>query len=283
MYKPTDLNQHLASLGAAPNKRLSQNFLIDGNIIRKIIETADVQPGDVVLEIGPGPGALTAAILQAGAAVVAVEKDPLLAQGLDKLQTPDNRLEVFQEDILAFPLSRLKPRLPAGRKAKVISNLPYHLTTPILKKLIQEEGRELFSELILMVQDEVAKRFVAKPRTPDYGSLTLFLHFYTTPKYAFKVSNSCFFPKPKVHSAIVKITLKEPEAVTDTEIFFKMTRRAFEQRRKMLRVSLSQIVSPKILSEALIKLALPATSRPEELSLAQFIALYESIREQLTP
>lgn len=280
MYKPTDLHQHLQELNTGPKKRLSQNFLIDGNIVRKIVETAKVSSEDVVLEIGPGPGALTKALMEAGAIVIAVEKDQALASGLKKLQSPDQRLTVFSEDILEFPLGlRLKPFLKPEQKIKVISNLPYHLTTPILKHLIEGNDRDLFSHIVVMVQDEVARRFTASCGSPDYSSASVFLSFYTKPSYAFKVSNQCFFPTPKVQSAVVILELKEPPLKDKKDLFFKMTRTSFGHRRKMLRSSLSELYSPAKIMEALEAIGLKPTARPEELSLERFLQLFKLLNQ----
>ena len=273
MYKPSDLHQHLDSLGAKPKKRLSQNFLVDGNIVRKIVQAAHVKPGDLVLEIGPGPGALTQALLEAGAHVIAVEKDPTLASGLEKLKSPERQLEIFCDDIMTFPLR--EKLLPLNQKVKVISNLPYHLTTPILKRLIEEA--DLFSSLTLMVQEEVARRFTAKPKTPEYGSLTLFLSFYTNPRYAFMVSRNCFFPKPKVDSAIVYLEFKTPPLSENVDGFFKITRTAFQHRRKMMRGSLKELCSPETVTASLTNLGLNPCARPEDLSLDDFLRFFAEI------
>ncbi len=168
IYKPTELIQFLSGLGISPKKGLSQNFLIDGNIIRKIVATAGVEPGDVVLEIGPGPGALTEALLEAGATVLAVEKDPILAEALGRIKSDKGTLKVFCEDILEFDVENvLKNHLKKGQRAKVIANLPYHLTTSIVTKFVIL--RELFEKLVIMIQDEVAKRYVSLPGVRNMG------------------------------------------------------------------------------------------------------------------
>lgn len=274
LYKPTELFAFLESLGIEPKKGLSQNFLIDGNIIRKIVSTAHVQPGDVVLEIGPGPGALTEALLAYGATVIAVEKDPILARALDRLQK-DDRLHVHNSDIMEFDAeSSLKPFLK-GKKAKLIANLPYHLTTPILERFIAR--RSIFSQLVVMVQEEVARRLTAPPGNRIYGSLTVFLNYYSHPRYAFRVSNSCFYPVPKVDSAVVALELKEPPAVADEASFFELTRTAFEQRRKMLRSSLRKLYTPDDVMQALESLGKSPLARPEELSIDEFVALFDQL------
>jgi 16S rRNA (adenine1518-N6/adenine1519-N6)-dimethyltransferase len=274
IYKPSELHEFLDGLGIGPKKGLSQNFLIDGNILRKIAETAQVNTTDIVVEIGSGPGSLTEELLNHNAQVIAVEKDTLLANALNRLKNGERRLEIYNEDILKFPLEEtLAPLLTEGRKAKVIANLPYHLTTPIIVHLIKM--RHLFSSLILMVQDEVAKRFVASPKTSSYSSFTVFLNFYSTPHYAFKVSRHCFYPSPKVDSAIVDIELKEPPHVSNVEAFFKMTRTSFEHRRKMLRGSLRELYSPTSIEAALNNIGKSPQARPEELTLDEFIKLFE--------
>lgn len=260
VYKPSELMLYLQELGIGPRKALSQNFLIDGNIIRKIVATAGVKGGDTVLEIGPGPGALTEELLSTGARVIAVEKDPLLAEGLKRLKG----LEIYCNDILDFPLED-----HIRDKAKVIANLPYNITTPILVHLVPK--RHILSQLVLMVQDEVALRMTAKVGSSEYSSLTLFLNYYTHPRYAFKVSNNCFYPAPKVQSAIVVLDLKEPPQGSDETKFFKVTRRAFEQKRKSLRSSLREIYDPQAIENALIEMGKSPLSRPQEFSVEDFI------------
>lgn len=259
LTNPSELREFLRTLGVAPKKRLSQNFLIDGNIVRKILVEAAIQPKDRVLEIGPGPGALTEALVAQGAIVYAVEKDPLFAEALHRFPG----VTVFAEDIRSFDLDSLPPQ------TKVVSNLPYHLTAPILG-LLAPRG-DLFSTVTVMVQEEVARRMTAQPKTPDYGSLSVFLHFYSQPRYAFKVSRRCFYPQPRVDSAIVTLTLKKPPPV-DPERFFDLVHKAFQQRRKMVRTSLGPLAA-QILSE----LGENPQSRPEELSLATFLALYKHL------
>ncbi len=276
IYKPSELHLFLNSIGIHPKKGLSQNFLIDGNIIRKIVKISDVQPHDVVLEIGPGPGSLTEELLNAGASVIAVEKDPILASALERLKSPDRHLEIFCQDIMEFPIGpSLKRLLKGGQKGKVIANLPYHLTSPILAQLVPLH--EIFSELVVMVQDEVAQRMVAKPGNKDYSSFTLFLNYHCQVKYGFTVSKNCFYPAPKVNSAIVILELQKPPTVSDPEAFFKMTRRAFEQRRKMLRSSLKDLYPPEKIMGALTQLKLNPQARPEDLSLTEFISFFERV------
>lgn len=274
IYKPTELRQFLNELGIFPKKSLSQNFLIDGNIIRKIVAVSQATADDVILEIGPGPGALTEALLETKAKIVAVEKDHMLATALERLKREDNFLEVFQEDILQFPLE--KAVKDKQKKIKVIANLPYHLTTPILSYLVNRH--DIISQVVVMVQEEVARRFTAAVDTEAYSSYSLFLRYHTTPTYAFQVSRHCFYPPPKVDSAVVSLTLHTPPTVSSEESFFKMTRTAFEHRRKMLRASLRELYPPDRIEQALVEIGLNPQARPEQLGLEAFIALFEKVQ-----
>lgn len=269
IYRPSELNRFMESLGISPKKRLSQNFLLDGNIIRKILATAQVAKEDLVLEIGPGPGALTEQLVEAGARVLAVEKDEVLADALKRLP-----VEVYCQDILEFSIAEeVSKRLPEGKRGKVIANLPYHVTTPIIQQLVPLHRH--FSHIVVMVQDEVARRFTAAPGSKEYGSITVFLNFYTRAKYAFKVSRNCFYPSPKVDSAIVLFELQKPPAVSSVEDFFRLTRTAFGQRRKMLTSTLKHLYPRNKIEEGLQHIGISSQARPEELSLDHFIRLFE--------
>lgn len=269
IFRPTELQAYLKERGLHARKGLSQNFLIDGNIIQKIVRTAEIAKEDHVLEIGPGPGALTQAILEQGAHLTAVEMDKEFAKDLERLQTQDKRLEVVCADILEFPIAEyLKKR----KKIKVVANLPYHITTPILTLLLPMY-REIES-LTIMVQKEFADRMSAEKKTADYSSFTVFLQFYARVTKRFDVSPSCFYPKPKVTSSVVHCELHPPLLKENSEGFFKLTRTAFGKRRKMLRASLKELYPVKRIEEALAKLNHPPTARPEELSIEEFISFF---------
>jgi 16S rRNA (adenine1518-N6/adenine1519-N6)-dimethyltransferase len=270
VIRPSELRNFLEEWGIDPKKGLSQNFLIDRNVLGKICVAAEVVSGDHILEIGPGPGALTEALLERGAHVVAIEKDRDFAKALERLK-PRGNLTVIEGDILEFSLASL---LNSGTTWKVVANLPYHITTPILVKLVP-----LFKEissLTVMVQKEVAKRFAAEKNTSEYGSITLFLEFYSTISYCFTVEPTCFYPQPKVQSAVVRCDLKPPPDVA-SEAFFKLTRTAFQKRRKMLRASLKELYPSTQVEEALIGIGLSKEARPEMLSLRDFLRLFEQL------
>lgn len=278
IYKPSELRQFLSELNISPKKGLSQNFLIDGNIIRKIVSTAHVEKDDLVLEIGPGPGSLTEALLESGANVIAVEKDKTLAKALSRLKVDGRDLEIYCDDIMQFPIEEtLSKLIKNGKKIKVIANLPYNITTPIISYLISK--RDLFSSLTLMVQEEVARRFTAMPGTADYSSFTVFLNYYSIPRYGFTVSPHCFYPEPSIKSAIVVLDLKTPPDVSNVEGFFNMTRTAFGQRRKMLRASLKELYGSDQVEKALVACHLDPQIRPEKISLEQWIQFFEIINK----
>ncbi|MBI2810210.1 MAG: ribosomal RNA small subunit methyltransferase A [Candidatus Melainabacteria bacterium] len=272
VFRPSDLHTFLNELGIHPKSSLSQNFLIDGNIIQKIVSTAGVGPGDNVVEIGPGPGALTQALLETGARVTAIEMDSIFAKALERLQTEDNRLHIINQDVLKFPLADYLQTLPSS--CKIVANLPYHITTPILVLLLPLQ--RYVESLTIMVQKEFADRMIAKSGTREYSSFTIFLQFYSRVAGSFTVSPNCFYPRPKVHSTVVHCKL-HPAPPVDAEAFFQLTRTAFGQRRKMLRASLKDLYDAKKIEDALATIGKSGTVRPEELSLEEFISVYEAL------
>lgn len=271
IFKPSELQAFLADLGIHAKSGLSQNFLIDGNIIQKIIQCAAVTAEDCIIEIGPGPGALTEALIEQGASVTAIEMDTVFATALQRLQTTDHRLHVVNADILEFSLLEFLKK--QKKKCKVVANLPYHITTPILTRLLPLY--EWIDSLTIMVQKEFADRMIAEKGSEGYSSFSVFLRFYSAVMGSFIVSPNCFFPRPKVHSAVVHCKLHPPLMTTNIESFFQMTRTAFGKRRKMLRSSLKDLYSTTKIEQALIKMGHPPTQRPEELSVEEFISFYE--------
>lgn len=258
----SELTSFLNRIGAKPNKRLSQNFLIEPPVVRKIVELADIAPGDTVLEIGPGPGALTTALLNKGARVYAIEIDPRFAAELHNIQ--HDKLSVFEADVLTFPLKRLPTPL------KVVANLPYHITTPILERIFAIP----FISLTIMVQKEVADRMSAAPHTKDFGSLSLFVQFYSQLHSSFTVSASCFYPRPQVDSTVIRLDSKILPPI-DPAAFFSLVHKAFQQRRKMLTSSLA--LPKEAIRQALAAIGARPDARPEALSLDQWIAFAQEL------
>ncbi|MGA8163805.1 MAG: 16S rRNA (adenine(1518)-N(6)/adenine(1519)-N(6))-dimethyltransferase RsmA [Waddliaceae bacterium] len=279
MYQPSELGKYLRQLGIAPKKRLSQHFLCDQNIIKKIVAFADLKPQDVVVEVGPGAGALTEALLETGAEILAIEKDPPLAEALQRLSQKYEQCRIYCADILSFPLDEtVMQKVKPPQRAKVVANLPYHLTSPIIALFAPKH--RLFSSLVVMVQEEVARRYIAEPGTKEYGSFSVFLRYYSSPHYGFRVSRHCFFPQPRVDSAVIKCELRPPPYVSHEGNFFRMVRTGFGQRRKMLRSSLKDLYQPEWVEKGLQSIGKPPHSRPEELSLQQFISLFEILAEK---
>ncbi len=258
----SELIPFLKRVGAKPKKNLSQNFLIDPNIVHKIIYTAEIQTGDTVLEIGPGPGILTASLLEKGAYVYAVEIDPVLAKELGRLQ--NGKLKVFEADFLKFPMEILPKEL------KVVANLPYHITTPILEKIF---SHPLFS-LTMMVQKEIASRMSAQAGSKTFGTLSLFVQFYSRFHSSFAVSARCFYPSPKVDSTVIRVDFKKPPTV-NPQLFFHFVHKTFQQRRKMLANSIG--LPKEKVKEVLINLGLRPDSRPEEIPLGKWVGLTEKL------
>lgn len=215
-------------------------------------------------------GALTEALLNAGAHVVAVEKDDVLAENLKKLQTPDHRLTVYNADITKIALDTI-----VKGKAKVVSNLPFHITTPIMALLL--ERYDLFIKLVVMVQEEVARRYQARPHGEDYNAFTVLMNFYGHVDDVFRVSKHCFYPAPAIDAAVMTLSLHEPPYVQDHAAFFAFVKEAFCHRRKSLKASLKKQYPPATISHALESMHKSPNTRPEELSLTEFLSLFHKI------
>lgn len=266
LTKISELRKLLKESDVYPKRSLSQNFMIDANIVNKLLDMSDIQPGDSVLEIGPGAGAITQAILSRKADVVAVERDESFVHFLGK-HLPSPNLQVIHDDILNIDLSFL----PSG--TKVISNLPFHITSPIISKLA--DYNNLFSNLFLMMQREMADRITAIAPSRQNSSFTLFSNYYFTPQILFTISSNCFFPKPMVDSALVQLTPKTDLPLADPQDYFAFVQSAFQKRRKMLKTTFKDPRVPGILNE----LEFPETTRPEQLSVEQFLYLYSSLKK----
>ncbi len=269
LYRPSELRALLDKWGTTAKKSLSQNFLIDGNIIRKIAGLVPSTEDDIIIEIGPGPGALSEALLEKEALFFAVEKDRLFIQHLDDHFKENSKSTFYNDDILTFSFDQIFEKYPT-KKVHVVGNLPYSITSPIIRKLSTYHSK--ISSITIMVQDEVGRRMTAKPKTKDFGLLTLGVQFYFDASYAFRVTPRCFYPPPKVYSAVIHLTPKKLLNVKE-EDFFKVLKAAFNVRRKSLRSSLREYS----IVNALEEMGKPPLSRPEELSIQEWFSLYTLI------
>jgi 16S rRNA (adenine1518-N6/adenine1519-N6)-dimethyltransferase len=252
----------LASHDLTPSKALGQHFLIDPNTARRIVRLAGVGSGDRVLEVGPGLGSLTLALLDAGAEVTAVELDARLAAIV--VEVTKGRCEVVVADARAVEL----PRVLGVAPVRVVANLPYNVAVPIVVRLLEEAPT--VSSMLVMVQAEVAERLAARPGSRAYGAVSVKVDYFATARIVGRVPRSVFLPEPNVDSSLVALERREAVAVdpgvVGAERLFEVVRAAFAHRRKMLRRSLDGVVTP----EAYERAGVDPTQRPEELDVAAF-------------
>ena len=263
-------------------KKFGQNFLIDTHILEGIIKGAGITEDDCVLEIGPGIGTMTQYLCEAARFVIAVEIDKNLIPILgDTLSEYDNKI-VLNEDVLKVNINELCDKYNEGRPIKVVANLPYYITTPIIMGLF--ESHVPLESITVMVQKEVAERMQVGPGTKDYGALSLAVQFYSKPEVIMTVSAGCFIPRPNVDSAVIKLTAhkENPVSVRNEAFMFNIIRAAFNQRRKTLANALVNggiNVTRDDVYEALSKMELSATVRGEALTLEQFAALSDLLSQ----
>lgn len=272
----------LGRYNMSAKKKFGQNFLIDRKVLEGIVEAAGVTDSDCVLEIGPGIGSLTQYLAEAAAQVVAVEIDRSLIPVLNDTLSEYSNVTVINEDILKVDIDRIVKEKNGGRPIKVVANLPYYITTPIIMKLF--ESGALIERITVMIQKEVADRMAAPPGNKDYGSLTLAVGYYAEAKKIMDVVPGSFIPQPKVGSAVVSlIRYPEPKVeVEDEKFMFEIIRCAFNQRRKTLSNSISN--NPAIgatrdqVVRALLKMGMDEKVRGETLSLSQFAELSDNLQ-----
>ncbi len=258
-------------------KKYGQNFLVDTNVLEGIVEASGITRQDCVLEIGPGIGTMTQYLAESAREVVAVEIDKALIPILEDTLSSYHNITVVNEDILKVDIRRLAEERNGGAPIKVVANLPYYITTPILMELF-ESGVPL-ERVTVMVQTEVAQRMQVGPGTKEYGALSLAVQFYAEPKILMQVSPSCFMPRPKVGSAVVMLSRHAvpPVEVRDARFMFALVRASFNQRRKTLVNGLSHAeglqITKEQAAEALGRMGLPPVVRGEALTLEQFARL----------
>lgn len=281
---------HMATLGIPANtiavlqkynfnfqKKFGQNFLIDTHVLEKIIDAAQITREDCVVEIGPGIGTMTQYLAESAGHVVAVEIDKALIPILEDTLSSYENVEVINEDILKVDLQKLVEEKNGGRPVKVVANLPYYITTPIVMGLF--ESHVPLHSITIMVQKEVADRMQAGPGSKDYGALSLAVQYYADAKVVANVPPNCFIPRPNVGSAVIRLTRyeKTPVEVKDEAFLFALIRASFNQRRKMLTNGLNNApglhVDKEEVRKALLSMGLSENIRGEALTLKQFAQL----------
>lgn len=258
-------------------KKYGQNFLIDTNILHKIIEAAEITKEDCVLEIGPGIGTMTQHLAETAGHVVAVEIDKDLIPILEDTLAPYDNITLLHADILKVDLHKLSEEQGKGRPFKVVANLPYYITTPIIMELF--ESHIPLVSITVMVQSEVADRMQVGPGTKDYGALSLAVQYFAKPEVVSRVPASCFIPRPRVDSTVIRLTshMRPPVEVEDESYFFDVIRASFNQRRKTLVNGLVNAgnlgVTKEQVEEVLVQMGLSKTIRGETFTLERFAEL----------
>jgi 16S rRNA (adenine1518-N6/adenine1519-N6)-dimethyltransferase len=253
-----------------PIKSLGQNFLRDENILRKIVESLKLHDGDIVVEIGPGQGALTKHLVEFPITLIGIEVDQ---RAIDLLQQNfGNTMTIYHTSVLDANMHTLSEK--HQKKLKIVGNIPYYLTSEILFWLF--DARMVITDATIMMQLEVARRLVAPPKNKEYGILSIFTQFYTDCEILFKVSRNCFYPKPSVDSAVVRLNFKDTLPQVDEKLFRSVVRATFGKRRKTLRNGLKSL---ELDDEILDLVPFDLKKRPEDLSVDEFLSLSESLRK----
>lgn len=280
---PKNTIEIIQKYGFSFQKKYGQNFLIDTHVLEKIITSAGVTKEDCVLEIGPGIGTMTQYLAERAGQVAAVEIDSNLIPILNETLNGYENITIINKDILKVDIKKLAEQLNGGRPIKVVANLPYYITTPIIMGLF-ESGVPI-DNITVMVQKEVADRMQVGPGSKDYGALSLAVQYYAEPYIVANVPPNCFIPRPSVGSAVIRLTrYKEPPVeVKDKDLMFKLIRASFNQRRKTLQNGLNNSSEIRACKEqiaaAIERMGLPAAVRGETLTLQQFAELANNLSE----
>lgn len=278
LYSPSYVREILNKFDFNFTKSLGQNFLIDGNIVRGIVEKSDIDENSYVLEVGPGFGTLTEELAQRAKKVVAVEIDRSLEEVLDYTLRDYDNVEVVFGDILKLDIEKLIDEKLGGGPVHVVANLPYYITTPIIARFIEEDLN--VDSLTVMVQKEVAERIVSGPGTKAYGSLSVFVQFYTEAEIIIEAPKTVFMPQPNVDSSVVRMKIRKEPSYNNKEKFFKLVKAAFSMRRKTLLNCLSKAdfnMDKGQLEEKLIEIGIDPKIRGERLEIEDFIKIAENI------
>lgn len=280
-FSKQSVRRQLAGEGLKPKKGLGQNFLTDDSVLLDIVEAAELDDNSCVLEIGPGMGVLTRELAKRAGKVVAVEIDTTILPILEKNVAEFSNVTIINQDILKVELDALLKEHFGDRPVKVIANLPYYITTPIVMKLLEETNS--IASVVIMIQKEVAERFSADSGSKDFGAITLAVQYHAEVSKVRDVSPECFEPVPKVWSSVIKLSLRgePPVKVLDEALFFRLIKAAFAQRRKTFLNSVSatmgQDVTKEELRDILVQLGLGESVRGESLSIEQFAQIADEI------
>lgn len=279
LYSPTYLKEVLGNYGFRFTKSLGQNFLIDGNIVRGIVDNSGIDKDSKVLEVGPGVGTLTEELAIKGGKVLSVEIDKSLKPILEETLREYDNSEIYFGDILEVDLKEIIDTKLDGGPVKVVANLPYYITTPILGRLLEDELN--FESITVMVQKEVADRIIAKPGSKNYSALSVFIDYYTKPEIILEVPKTVFMPQPNVNSAVVKLDVKKDKYAGDKDKFFKVVKQSFAMRRKTLLNCLSKgdfEMNKDEIKEMLETIEIDPGIRSEQLGVDEFIRITENIK-----
>jgi 16S rRNA (adenine1518-N6/adenine1519-N6)-dimethyltransferase len=278
----TGISSLMSRHGIRLSKSLGQNFLCDNNVVHKVIDSADISKDDLVIEIGPGGGSLTELLAQKAGRLAAVEIDKRLMPLLEERLSPYDNITLINNDILKIDISKdILSLFPGYRSYKVVGNLPYYITTPIMMKFLEYSIKPEI--MVIMMQKEVADRICAGPGSKDYGSLTIAVNFYSSPERIMNVNPGCFIPKPDVTSTVLRLRKRDqPLAeVKSMDMFFKIVRAAFSQRRKKAANSISNTLGADVprdkIEEFLTGMGKVSDIRAEQLSIKEFALLSDMI------
>lgn len=283
LSNPTETKAVLDMFGFSFAKKYGQNFLIDGNIVSNIVKNAGITKEDTVLEIGPGIGTMTQVLCEQAKNVIAVEIDKRLIDVLTFTLRDYDNVTVINSDILKCNIEELCRQYSSNGRLKVVANLPYYITTPIIMELLEKNNNSVIESITVMIQKEVAERLGAEPGNKDYGAITLSINYYSDANIVMTVPASCFMPRPNVDSAVIRMDIydKPPFATKDEVKMFKVIKAAFSQRRKTLvnSVSSSTDIAKETILKSLNEMGLSESVRGETLSLEQFAELSDRIIE----
>ena len=277
LASPRETKAIIDSYSFSFQKKFGQNFLVDSNVLENIIEKAGITEDDLVLEIGPGIGTMTQYLCESAREVVAIEIDETLIPILNYTLEDYDNVEIINDDALKTDIEKIVKKKNGGKPIKVVANLPYYITTPIIMELL--EGKAPIESITIMVQKEVAERMQTGPGSKDYGALSLAVQYYADANILMTVPASCFMPRPKVDSSVIKLDIydKPPVDVCDEEMMFKIIRASFNQRRKTLVNGLKNAsnlpFTKEEIEESIEKLGEDVRVRGEKLTLEQFAKL----------